>query len=152
MGEEYDPGRAGFRDKLRGPFLGHAITNELAIQERYTDRWSRLWAISYDPGQITPDHMTPGWWLLAEFESRDESRTFCLLLHEAYSGAVQIRRRRRDALEGERAPRVVVACPKCGCRVIREEIAAFVSGDNGLKCDDCAYIGALSDFRKEVKA
>jgi hypothetical protein len=146
MGEQYDPGRLGFRDKLRGPFIADALTNELAIMERYTERWSRLWAISYDPSQITPDHMTPGWWLLAEFESRDESRIFCLLLHEAYNGATQVRRRRLAKSEKTLPARVVVACPECGCRVIRD------AGDGSLVCDDCGQPGRIDDFRKEVKA
>lgn len=122
MTEEFDPGRVGFREKLRGPSLA-ALPHEMAILERYTEHWSRLWAITYDPTEIIPDERTMGWWLLAEFKNRQDARVYMAHLAHVFAGrTIRIASRRKQP-----------SCPACGCTVIKA-----VGPDRAdLACDDC---------------
>jgi ribosomal protein L37AE/L43A len=149
MTEQFDPGRQGFRGVLRGPAVA-TITHSVSVQERYRDDWSRLWAISHDE-TIIPDNLTGGWWLLAEFTTRQECRDYFDQLCHVFSGATTLgaRRRRAEAVrEYESRPR----CPDCGSTSIME--AAPIGGDRResiLRCSECGCESGESAFMGVVR-
>jgi DNA-directed RNA polymerase subunit RPC12/RpoP len=148
VSDQFEPGREGFKGKLRGPTRGGFLPNELAIAERFTDQWSRLWAISYDPAQVTPDHMTAGWWFLAEFDTRQQARDFFVSLQAVYLRASTPRRKTKT-----QAPNVArMACPECGARSLSRPDFTIDNDPKRLmylRCTECGHEGPAGTFKKE---
>lgn len=139
MSEEYEPGRPGRRVVVHGPALA-TVPNYLCLQERYADHWSRVWAISYDLSQGVPSDATMGWWLAAEFDTRQETADWLNQTMHVWGGnTTMVARRRRAEFHAS-----VRRCPQCGGTVLK------VSDDTAnVVCDACGHDAPLAMFERK---
>jgi ribosomal protein S27E len=144
MSEQFDPGRVGVQFVFMGPSVT-AFPNRLAIQERYSDNWSRAWAISYDGSQGIPSHVTMGWWLLAEFKTREETKDYLNQLLHVWGGSTTMAaKRRRSQIQEARSGWTRYQCPECGGTVLK------VSDDSSnVVCDQCGIDAPKSLFERK---